>query len=99
MATDDGQFERRVLRSIDEGLSELGRGLGDSLFRYLRLVKGVGRDQVVAHPEDFDLALWAIFGEGTPFVLQLIITSLASEFGMTGTPRSFSEALKMTAKR
>lgn len=98
MSNDD--FDKRILRCVDEVLESFGPKVRRALVYYMRRSLSLRRYQIPRMPETFSLALEKIFGVVGRDVEKEIVRRIEKEFGMTaGNQIRFAEAVEKAAAK
>ncbi|MEM1767231.1 MAG: hypothetical protein QXD86_04730 [Candidatus Bathyarchaeia archaeon] len=75
-------FDKAIIKAVDEGLSVLGEVSKQSLYLYLERFYGIQREEIPVKITDFVKALEEIFGLGSKLLLLHIMKSLHRQLGM-----------------
>jgi hypothetical protein len=69
-------FEKSLLRSVEDGLRALGKSPREAIYYYLKTNFHLKREDIPEETEQFDRALNSIFGPGAEIIERYIIKDL-----------------------
>lgn len=78
----DDRLNKILLDAVYEGLAAFGQPIAQAILFYVEKRGGVAREEIPRRPADFEAALWAVFGEGTPVILRSITSCLLQATGL-----------------
>lgn len=77
-----GEFEKALLKNIDDGLMVLGESVKQAIYFHLEKMSRLKRDMIADNPEAFSSGLETILGAGAEVIEKAVAKRLYSKLGL-----------------